>query len=158
VNEELFMNPVKRHHRWADIAVYENLNAGTAVETLLQNKGFAARTYDDKWFRYFLFLRPPRVTYRVQVRENNAESALEFLRTEVSGVLKTALHCPACDSLSVAYPQMTRKFMLPTLILHLGIIFHMVDHECYCERCHFIWNLPGEKIRPVPKPAKHFPF
>jgi hypothetical protein len=42
----------------------------------------------------------------------------------------------------VQYPQMTRKFFLPTLLLHLGIIFRIIDHEAYCEHCHFLWRLP----------------
>jgi hypothetical protein len=59
----------------------------------------------------------------------------------------------------VNYPQMTRRFVLPTILLHLGIIFRVVEHECYCEHCHQTWNLPGDratarKIRDV----KPFPF
>ena len=37
---------------------------------------------------------------------------------------------------------MTRKFILPTIMLHLGIILRLVGHECYCEHCHAMWNLP----------------
>jgi hypothetical protein len=57
-----------------------------------------------------------------------------------------------CASLHVEYPQMTRKFFLPTLLLHLGIIFRVIKHECYCENCHCIWNLPERlpATRPVP--------
>jgi hypothetical protein len=80
------------------------------------------------------------------------------LDTDPPVALKKAIHCPSCGSRQVSYPQMTRQFILPTILLHLGIIFRAIDHECYCEHCHFIWNLPGEKVRPAPKPVKHFPF
>ena len=63
---------------------------------------------------------------------------------ETAPILERALHCPSCGSLQVNYPQMTRKFFMPTVILHLGIIFHVIDHECYCESCHCVWNLPKE--------------
>ncbi|HUA69267.1 MAG TPA: hypothetical protein VMA13_12025, partial [Candidatus Saccharimonadales bacterium] len=56
------------------------------------------------------------------------------------------------------YPQMTRKFFLPTVMLHLGIIFRVIDHECYCEHCHHIWNLPADQPRAASKPAEQFPF
>jgi hypothetical protein len=147
-----------KHQRWVDIAVFENIIAGKNVEALLTGKGFEARTYDDKWFRYFLFLRPPQITYRVQVRQNDITNVEAFLNAEAPDALKKAIHCPSCDSLQVSYPQMTRKFILPTIVLHLGIIFHVTDHECYCEHCHFTWNLSGEKTRPDSKPTRQFPF
>jgi hypothetical protein len=149
-----------KHQPWADVAVFENVNAsaGNAVEIFLKNKGFETRVYDDKWFRYFLFLRPPRVTHRLQVRHDRVQEANELLTTEATAALKKAIRCPSCDSRHISYPQMTRKFILPTILLHLGIIFRAIDHECYCEHCHFIWTFPGAKARPAPKPAKHFPF
>ncbi len=138
--------------------MFEDVSAGKAAETVLAGKGFEARTYDDKIFRYFLFLRPPRVTYRVQVRQNDVQSACEFLDTCASEALGKAIRCPSCGSLSVSYPQMTRKFILPTILLHLGIIFRVIEHECYCEHCHFIWSLPDGKVRPAPKAILPFPF
>jgi hypothetical protein len=54
---------------------------------------------------------------------------------------------------------MTRKFLLPTVALHLGIIFRIIAHESYCENCHMTWNLEADvaahKVR-APKPF--FPF
>jgi hypothetical protein len=53
-----------------------------------------------------------------------------------------AIHCPECGSLRISYPQMTRKFLLPTRFLHLGIIFRLIRHQAYCENCHHVWSLP----------------
>jgi hypothetical protein len=152
------MKPLAKHQAWIDVAVFEDANAGKTLETFLTGKGLPARTYDDKLFRYFLFLRPPRVTMRVQVRQNQIEDANGFLEADAPAALQTAIHCPSCGSRRVSYPQMTRKFILPTIMLHLGIIFRVIDHECYCEHCHFIWNLPEKSARPAPKPARPFPF
>jgi hypothetical protein len=151
------MNALAKRCSWSDVAVFEDVNAGKAVETFLTDKGLAARTYDDKLFRYFLFLRPPHVTWRVQVRHHQLKDAEEILAADAPALQK-ALHCPSCGSRRVSYPQMTRKFLLPTILLHLGIIFRVIDHECYCEHCHHIWNLPADDIHTVPKPATHFPF
>ena len=152
------MNPLARHQAWTDVAVFEDVNAAKIVKNFLTSKGLEARMYDDKLFRYFLFLRPPRVTLRVQVRHKNVKEATDFLDKDAPDALQRAIHCPSCGSLSISYPQMTRKFILPTIILHLGIIFRAIEHECYCDHCHYIWNLPTENIHPVPRPASHFPF
>jgi hypothetical protein len=139
------------------VAVFDDLNAGRVVEASLKEKGFSARTYDDKLFRYFLFLRPPRVTFRVQVPKDRVGDVDEFWAADAPAALKRAIHCPACGSFSVSYPQMTRKFILPTVLLHLGIIFRVLDHECYCEHCHHTWNLSQEHVR-APRQAPQFPF
>ena len=146
-------------HAWHDVAVFDSMDDGNALEAVLREKGFEARTYDDKWFRYFLFLRPPRVTYHVQVRKNRWDDANKFLETSSPAVLGRAMHCPSCESFHVNYPQMTRRFVLPTILLHLGIIFRVVDHQCYCEHCHHMWTLPGDKpATPKVPDAKPFPF
>ena len=136
------MTRSRNHQAWVDIALFEDLSDGKILETFLEGRGLEARTYDDKAFRYFLFLRPPQVTYRVQVRKNDLGHALGFMTAKSSVILEKALHCPACGSLRVNYPQMTRKFILPTMLLHLGIIFRVIEHDCYCEHCHEMWHLP----------------
>jgi hypothetical protein len=144
---------------WHDLAVFDNFDTGKTLETFLRDSGLEARTYDDKAFRYFLFLRPPMVTYRVQVRKNHLTDAASLLKASPPAVLTKAFHCPSCASLRVNYPQMTRRFILPTIMLHLSIIFRFVDHECYCEHCHHTWNLPGDvaSLRKV-RDVKPFPF
>ena len=120
----------------------------------MKNKGFETRTYNDKLLQLFLFLCPPHNTIRVQVRGNDFKSAAWFLDHEpaTTALLQKAIRCPACGSLRVQYPQMTRKFLLPTLLLHLGIIFRAIAHwKAYCESCHWLWSLPKKS---VPAPAE----
>jgi hypothetical protein len=152
------MSPLAKYQSWIDVAVFEDVNAGRAVETFFTDQGLPARIYDDKLFRYFLFLRPPRVTFRVQVRQNNVKAADDFLAAAAPDALQKAIRCPSCNSRRISYPQMTRKFFMPTVLLHLGIIFRVIDHECYCEQCHYIWNLSAENVRTEPKPVGQFPF
>ena len=138
------MNASHKHHQgWLDVAIFESAVNGKTLEAFFRENGFEARTYDDKLFRYFLFLRPPRVTWRVQVRKDHFLDAGRLLETKPPAVLDQALHCPSCGSLRVNYPQMTRKFVLPTVLLHLGIISRIIEHQCYCEHCHEMWNLPS---------------
>lgn len=152
------MTRIWRHRGWSDVAVFENLDTAQAMETFLRNSAFETRTYDDKLFRYFLFLRPPRVTYRVQVGKTQHGDAVKLLDAQPPAVLTKAIHCPACGSVRVNYPQMTRRFVLPTILLHLGIIFRVIEHECYCENCHHMWNLPADaRVRKV-RTVRWFPF
>ena len=152
------MDRLWKHRSWADVAVFENLDTGRVLEACLRGTGFEARTYDDKAFRYFLFLRPPRVTYRVQVPKNQSSDAAKLMAANPPAVLTKALHCPECGSLRVNYPQMTRRFILPTIVLHLGIIFRVIEHECYCENCQYMWNLPADAPRRKIRAARWFPF
>jgi hypothetical protein len=144
---------------WHDVALFDSLDNGKALETFLKGNGLEARTDDDKWFRYFLFLRPPQVVHHVQVRKHHFAEAARLLETKPPAVLTKAMRCPKCNSLRLNYPQMTRRFVLPTILLHLGIIFRFVEHECYCEHCHHMWNLPGAKstVRKI-RDVKPFPF
>ncbi|HEV2320542.1 MAG TPA: hypothetical protein VGV18_12375, partial [Verrucomicrobiae bacterium] len=73
-------------------------------------------------------------------------------------ILEKAIHCLSCGSLRVNYPQMTRRFFLPTVLLHLGIIFRVIGHECYCENCHMTWNLATGITTSVGAPKPFFPF
>jgi hypothetical protein len=148
----------EKSNPWLDLAVFEDLDAGLSIEAFLTANGLRARTYDDKIFRYFLFLRPPRVTYRAQVHENEFQIAEDLLAGGAPAPLQRAIRCPSCTSLRVSYPQMTRKFMLPTILLHLGIIFRVIEHECYCEHCHFMWELPGREPATAPQARAPFPF
>src|SRR5450756_314467 len=129
---------MKHSHRqpWTDVAVFENLANGQALTQQLKDQGLEARAYDDKVYRAFLFLRPPQITFRVQVRRDHEAEAAEFRKTKNPPALARAVHCPECGSLKINYPQMTRRFILPTVLLHLGIILRIIHHEAYCEACH----------------------
>lgn len=144
---------------WHDVAVFEDAGDSQVLAAFLKDHGCETRTHDDKWFRLFLFLRPPRKTYRVQVREHHFEEVAGLLQGKSPAVLEHAMHCPSCGSLRINYPQMTRRFILPTILLHLGIIFRIIDHQCYCEHCHAVWYLPAEKAARKERPeVKPFPF
>jgi hypothetical protein len=141
-----------KRQTWVTVAMFENAGDGQMLEAVLKGKGFDARTFNDKLLQLFLFLCPPHATFRVQVRDNDFNNATDFLDREpaTSAFLEKAIRCPSCGSLHVQYPQMTRKFFLPTVLLHLGIIFRVIEHEAYCESCHFLWNLQKD-VSPLPQ-------
>jgi hypothetical protein len=133
---------------WVDVAIFESASDGQMLELYLKNKGFETRTYNDTLLQCLLFLCPPHATIRLQVRGNDAENVACFFHHEpaTSALLQRAIRCPSCGSLRVQYPQMTRRFLLPTILLHLGIIFRVITHEAYCESCHWLWSLPRKQV------------
>ena len=142
------MNSSRKRQPWGNVAIFENASDGKMLETALKDRGFETRTYNDKLLQCVLFLCPPHATIRVQVRGNDFKKATCFLDHEpaTSVLLRRAIRCPSCGSLRVQYPQMTRRFLLPTLLLHLGIIFRVIVHEAYCENCHWLWSLSKKRV------------
>jgi hypothetical protein len=138
----------RKTQSWADVAIFESAGDSQMLATDLKNKGFETRTYNDRLLQCFLFLCPPHATIRVQVRGNDYQNVACFLHHEpaTSVLLQRAIRCPSCGSLRVQYPQMTRRFLLPTVLLHLGIIFRVITHEAYCESCHWLWSLPKKQV------------
>ena len=143
---------------WVNVAVFEQESDARKFEKYLQEKKFEARTDDEKLMRLFLFLRPPQKTYRVQVRESDSKTVSYLVKHEPDAEkhLKNCLHCPSCGALCVQYPQMTRRFVLPTVLLHASILLRIIDHEAYCQSCHFIWHLTGHPVH-EPEPAAAHP-
>lgn len=147
-----------KHQPWANVAVFEEIKDGRILEAFFKERDIDARTYNDKLLQNFLFLCPPRVTHRVQVRQDHFDRATHAMDDVHPPILEKAIHCPSCGSLRINYPQMTRRFFLPTVLLHLGIIFRVIDHECYCENCHLIWNLRPDAPHKIRAPRPFFPF
>lgn len=127
---------------WINVAVFDDEHSAGVLETFFRNKAMEARTYHDGVLYLFLFLRRPQMTWRVQVPGNFHHFAQELLEKNSPDIVESAIHCPSCGSLEVNYPQLRRDFVLPTVLLHLGIIFRFMDHQCYCEKCHWMWSLP----------------
>ncbi len=142
------MRSSRKRQPWGNVAIFENASDGKTLETALKDRGFETRTYNDKLLQCVLFLCPPHATIRVQVRGNDFKRATCCLDHEpaTSVLLRRAIRCPSCGSLRVQYPQMTRRFLLPTLFLHLGIIFRVIAHEAYCENCHWLWSLSKKRV------------
>jgi hypothetical protein len=129
---------------WVNVAVFENQIDAQKLEKFLQLRCIEARTQNDRWVQIICFLCPPHATWRTQVRLADLLSVEHMLDIDPEGALVTerALHCPACASLRVQYPQMTRRFLSPAIFLDLGVLFRVIDHEACCEQCQNTWRLP----------------
>lgn len=136
------MNKSNLHpHAWSRLAAFDKLKPAQALVEFLEEHWFVVRLYDERKLQRFWFLARPIAGICVQVPEESAAAVRDFLATQPAGdeLLRTAIHCPSCESLHVQYPQMTRKNVLPTLVAHGMITLGLMQHECYCEDCHFTW-------------------
>jgi hypothetical protein len=133
---------------WADVARFESEKHAWTLKTFLQSQGFEVRTGSNRVAQLLLCFEPPRATAHVQVRSDHFVRAMNVLNANPSTrqILRRAMKCPFCASFDVKYPKLTRKFFLPTLVFHVGIIFRMVGHEAHCENCQLGWQLPGDRV------------
>jgi hypothetical protein len=112
----------------------------------LNASGLHASVHDESSLQRFWFLAHPHAAFRLRVPEEEAATAAKYFEEWQTneGALHEALRCPQCRSLRIDYPQMTRKFVLPTLVAHGLSLFGVLKHEFYCQDCQFTWRLPAK--------------
>ncbi len=130
---------------WTSVATFERLEHAQALQECLEKAGFEARTQDERKLQRYWFFSPQHCGVHVRVPTESLELAREFLATESAAVriMEEAIRCPSCHSSRVQYPQMTRKFILPTVVAHLLVLLRVMGRECYCEDCHYTWAEPS---------------
>jgi hypothetical protein len=67
---------------------------------------------------------------------------------ESSEWMRLAVRCPECQSSSIEFPQVTRKFFTPALCQMVMIALHVVPRQYYCLNCHFSWP---KVVKPEPE-------
>lgn len=124
-------------------------NAPQPAERLkkeLQEAGVPAKVSDQHIFQRLWFLAKPYGAFHLDVQKefHRRANALLFEWHAQNRALAEAVRCPMCGSLRVEYPQMTRKFILPTLIAHVLTLFRITKHHLYCMECHNTWRSPNK--------------
>ena len=143
-------------HNWVNVAAYNQVTAARALQSFLKKEGFETRINDERSLQRYWFWTTPQAGIHVQVPGGPYEKLRECLETDpvAQAFLQKAIRCPSCNSSRVQYPQMTRKFVLPTLVAHLAVLLRIMERECYCEDCQNTW-VPSSSTRPaLPRPAK----
>ena len=133
------------------MATFNDRDHAQPVVNRLQQAGFHVHLHDEtNWQKHRLAEKLASV--KVQVDENEYETARQRL-TEWNATehwLDQAVCCPECGSADVDYPQVTRKFILPSLhalFYRLGL----EEKQFYCNTCHHTWPL-RVKVEPERDP------
>src|SRR5207247_6872307 len=114
----------------------------------LEAAGIHAEIKDERKLQKYWFMSDPLAGVHLRVDREQFEMAGQLLRQwdASEGVLKHAIHCPACGSSRVEFPQFTRKFVSPGLYAVLCAL-GLFERRFYCEDCHFTCPL-SQKLEP----------
>ena len=121
------------------LATFNDPDQAIPVFQRLQQAGFHPQTQDEtKWQRRHF--TECLASVKLQVDEGEGETARRQLKEwdAADHCLAQAVCCPECASSDVDYPQLTRKFVLPTLasfLYRLG----WAEAEFICNTCAHTW-------------------
>lgn len=133
--------------RTVTLATFNDRDHALPVVNRLQQEGFHPEIQDESaWQRHRLSEKLASV--KVCVDEKEFETAKGKLREwdSTEHYLDQAVCCPECSSADVVFPQVTRKFIMPTLhmvLFKLGL----AEKEFYCNTCQHTWPLRA-KVEP----------
>lgn len=145
--------------RYRTLATFDHRSPGEQLVSHLAAHAVAAHLRDERRLQRFWFLCHPRAGIHVDVPESLFHEAQirlsEWKRQHPARrrIIEHPLECPECGSSRLQYPNMTRYFLLPTLIAHLLTALHVLDVECYCEDCHATWTPQPEDEEPEARPT-----
>lgn len=130
------------------VATFNELKHAEPLGKRLEQAGIKAEIYDERKLQKYWFLSETLAGIRLRVDKQDFETAKNLLEKwdAADGALQRAIHCPACKSSRVEYPQFTRKFLSPSLYALLCKI-GLFEKKFYCEECHFTWPIQ-EKLEP----------
>jgi len=127
--------------RTVTLATFNDRDHAQPVVNRLQQAGFHPQLHDESKWQKHRFAET-LASVKVQVDENEFDPAKEKLKEmdATEHLLDQAVCCPECGSADVDYPQVTRKFMMPTLHMLLYKL-HLEEKMFYCNTCHHTWPL-----------------
>jgi hypothetical protein len=129
------------------IATFSDHAHAVPLQKLLLAEGIPAEIHEKARFRKLWFIPTPQSGVRVEVPSDQYKQACRLThKWDVpGGPLRGAFRCVECGSLKVDYPQFTRKFVLPNLVMGPAAALGLVEKQYYCEDCHYTW--PKETAR-----------
>jgi hypothetical protein len=138
----------------ANVATFDQLPNAEALSAFLIGHGIHAHVHDERRLQRWWFVAKPGAGLHVRVPQEELPLSERFLSTypEAQRLLASAIRCPDCGSCQVQYPAITRKNILPALVAQTAVLFGLMDHECYCEKCQFTW--PMRRRTGVSKPER----
>jgi len=135
------------------VCAFNHRSNAKLLERRLVESGIQAEIHDELRLEKLWFVSKPATGVRIEVPADQFERAYQLLVDwdAAEGALREAIRCPECKSLRVDYPQFTRKFFIPNLMMGLFAECGFVEKQWYCQDCHFTWPNEGSKpsaVRP----------
>jgi len=122
------------------LATFHEVEPAQQLRMRLQQAGIEAFIHDDSKLQRLWLIAQPLAAIHLAVIRPDYQRAAELLAQahRAEGVLNHAVCCPDCGSPRVEFPQLTRKFITPSLgslLMAVGL----VPREFYCLDCHYTW-------------------
>jgi len=131
------------------VATFNEREPAVRLQQRLEAAGFTAVVTDQSKIERFWFVSEPLAAIHLEVEPSRYLEARRLIEDwdRTNPVLTDAVRCPECHSSRVEYPQMTRKFVTPSIGVVL-MLLRLVPREFYCLDCHYTW--PKESKAPEP--------
>ena len=133
-----------RQNDMVTIATFNEPAQAKHLKARLAEAGVKADIHNEGHLQKVAFMSKPQANAKVLVTEEDFEAANKLMvEWETSDPqVGSAIRCPQCGSPRIEYPQLTRKFITPSLA---SILFALkiFQKEFYCQDCHNTWT-PGE--------------
>jgi len=122
------------------LATFHELEPAQRLQQRLLEAGIPATINDESKLERYWFMSAPLAAIHIEVSQPDYLHARGVIAgwDKSDNILREAVRCPDCRSSRVEYPQLTRKFLTPTL-LRLFMYLRIVSPEFYCLDCHFTW-------------------
>ncbi|MFN2509251.1 MAG: putative signal transducing protein [Chthoniobacterales bacterium] len=133
------------------IATFNEPAKARQLKERLQQSGVKADIHNEGHLQAAVFMSKPQANAKVLVEEQDFEAAHKLmveLEANEPELGAAAIRCPQCQSPRIEYPQLTRKFLTPS-IASILFALKVFEKEFYCQDCHFTWGKGGE---PMPRP------
>ena len=129
------------------IATFNDPAKAKQLKQRFQQAGLHADTHNERYLQGVAFMSKPQANAKVMVEDKDFERAQSLMvewETSDPDIAAAVIRCPQCGSSRIEYPQMTRKFMTPGLVVVLCAL-KIIPKEFYCEDCHFTWTNEEER-------------
>lgn len=124
------------------IATFNDPAKAKELKRRFQEAGVQADVHNERYLQGVAFMSKPKANAKVMVDDKDFERAQGLMidwETSDPDISAAMIRCPQCGSSRVEYPQMTRKFMTPAVVILLCAL-RIIPKEFYCEDCHFTWS------------------
>jgi len=124
------------------VATFNDPEPAQKLHERLRQAGIPASIHDESKIERFWFMEPALAAVHVEVPQPQYLKARLMIDDwdQADGALRSAVRCPECASSRVEFPQLTRKFVTPTLA-RIFMALRVLGPEFYCMDCHFTWPI-----------------
>ncbi|HZR19544.1 MAG TPA: hypothetical protein VFE51_19815 [Verrucomicrobiae bacterium] len=124
------------------VALFRNRAEAEPIHRRLTDAGIFSQIRQERWLQKLWFVSKAAAGIRLEVPVRQFERTEQLLSAwdeESDRMLQRAIHCPACKSLLVDYPQFARNSVITNFAAGLLAEVGLLERDYYCEHCHYTW-------------------